>query len=244
MYESGESGCSGIGVRECAAEYKCLDVKERFCTMIGLLLTKLNSLGLRRFFQAGASVAVNFALQKVYRFDPWHIGGNFYSRPYKAHVIALAELHQPETVVEIGAGLCDIIGRIKARQRIGMDLDDKVLKAARHMVSRDVKLVTANFLDVENVIVALQSQDVRAIDCLILVNWIHMIGIDEITSVLRGISKKIPIRHVLFDAIKADASGYRHHHSAADFARIGNIIKTTAGDEVRDLVLVEMIAHP
>lgn len=211
--------------------------------MISMFLTKLKALGPRRFFQAGATVAINFALQKIYRFDPWHIGGNYYSRPYKAEVIALAEQDHPQTVVEIGAGLCDIIGRVKAHQRVGLDVDNKVLRAARHIVSRDVKLATANFLDVGSVITALRSHDVKAIDCLILVNWIHMIGIDEIETVLRKVSQEIPIRRVLFDTIKAGTSGYRHHHSAADFAIVGNIIETKAGDQVRDLVLVEMNAH-
>lgn len=211
--------------------------------MIGLLLTKLKSLGPRRFLQAGSAVAINFVLQKIYRFDPWHIGGNYYSRPYKARVIALAETHHPQTVVEIGAGLCDIIGRVKAHQRVGLDMDEKVLKAARHLVSRNVKLARANFLDAESVIAALKTTNAKSIDCLILVNWIHMIGIDEIQSILRRISEVVPIRRVLFDAIKAGTSGYRHHHGASDFARLGTIVETRAGDEVRDLVLVEMTAH-
>lgn len=212
--------------------------------MSGLLLTKLKALGPQRFLQAGSTVAINLVLQKIYRFDPWHIGGNYYSRPYKARVIALAERDHPQTVVEIGAGLCDIIGRVKAQKRIGLDMDDKVLKAARHLVSRDVTLSTANFLDAESVITALKAHDVKAVDCLILVNWIHMIGIYEIEAVLKRVSQAVPIRRVLFDTIKAGASGYRHHHSAADFARIGKVIETQKGDEVRDLVLVERPAHP
>ena len=212
--------------------------------MAGLLLTKLKSLGPQRFFQAGSTVAINLVLQKIYRFDPWHIGGNYFSRPYKARVIALVEAHRPQTVVEIGAGLCDIIGRVKAERRVGLDMDDKVLKAARHLVSRDVKLATANFLDADSVIAALQSTGVKAIDCLILVNWIHMIGIEEIEAVLKRVSHIVPFRLVLFDTIKAGTPGYRHHHSAADFVRLGKVIETRDGDEVRDLVLVEMTAHP
>jgi hypothetical protein len=211
--------------------------------MIGLLWTKLNSLGPQRFLQAGATVAINYVLQKIYRFDPWHIGGNYYSRPYKVRVISLAERDDPQTVVEIGAGLCDIISRVRAGQRVGLDLDDKVLKAARHLVPGDVKLATANFLDADSVVGALQATGVRMIDCLILVNWIHMISIDEIESVLDRVAQAVPIRRILFDAIKTDTTGYRHHHSVADFARLGQVMETQVGDDVRDLVLVARNAH-
>lgn len=210
--------------------------------MIATLLAKFKALGPQRFFLAGVSGATNLILQKLYRFDRWHIGGNYHSRPYKARVVALAEYDQAQTVVEIGAGLCDIIGRVMARERVGLDLDDKVLKAARHLVPRDVKLACANFLDAPSVIAALRAQSVQRIDCLILVNWIHMISMDEIEVTLRAITRVIPIRHVLFDAIRPGASGYRFHHNAADFRRLGRIKETVAGDDVRDLVMVDMTA--
>ena len=206
--------------------------------MIKLLITKLRMLGLKNFMMAGATVSMNLVLQKIYRFDPWHVGGNYYSRPYKVRVIALAADTRPRTVVEIGVGLGDIIGRISAKSRLGLDLDNRVLKAARHLLPRDVKLAVARFQDPESVIEALTKADIKAIDCLILVNWIHMLEIDEIERVLRRVTQSVPIQYIVFDSIKAGIPGYRYHHSAADFARLGKLVEIREGDEVRDLALI------
>ena len=207
--------------------------------MIGSILSKLKELGPTRFAQSGVVALFNLALQRIYRFDPWHVSGNYYSRPYKARVVALAEHDHPRTVVEIGVGLGDIIGRVRAPKRVGLDLDPKVIKAARHCVPRDVVLADANFLDAPSVVAALKAAKVEVIECLILVNWIHMIGIEEIAETLDHIAQAIPIRRVLVDAIKAGAVGYRHHHNADAFKRLGRIEETIEGDAVRDLVLVK-----
>lgn len=207
--------------------------------LAGTMISKLKELGPLRFAQSGIAVLFNLILQKIYRFDPWHVGGNYYSRPYKARVIALAEKHRPQTVVEIGVGLGDIIGRVRAKTRVGLDLDGKVLKAARHCVPRDVILAEANFLAAPTIVAALKAARIEAIDCLILVNWIHMIGIDEIAATLDHVSSIIPIRHVLADAIKTGTPGYRHHHDADTFKRLGAVEEIVPGDSVRDLILIK-----
>lgn len=207
--------------------------------MIGSILSKLKELGPLRFAQSGFAAIFNLALQKIYRFDPWHVSGNYYSRPYKARVVALAEKHHPQTVIEIGVGLGDIIGRVHAAKRIGLDLDIKVISAARHCVPHDVILAEANFLDAPNLVAALKSVHIDAIDCLILVNWIHMIGIDEIAAVLDHVASVIPIRHILVDAIKYGTPGYRHHHDAEAFKKLGMIEEITQGDAVRNLILIK-----
>lgn len=206
--------------------------------MIRSGLVKLGELGPLRFLQSAFAALFNLILQKIYRFDPWHVSGNYFSRPYKARVVALAEARRPTVVVEIGVGLGDIIGRVHAARRAGLDLDFNVIRAARHCVPKAVVLAQANFLLPETVIEALKAQHIEAIDCLILVNWIHMIGIAEIAATLDRVASFIPVRYVLVDAIKSGTPGYRHHHDAGDFKRLGQIEEITEGDGVRDLVLI------
>ena len=206
--------------------------------MIGSVVSKLKELGPLRFVQSAFAAIFNLILQKIYRFDPWHVSGNYYSRPYKARVVALAETHHPQIVVEIGVGLGDIIGRVNAPKRAGLDLDRKVIKAARYCVPRNVVLAQANFLDPQSILTALKAAQIDAIDCLILVNWIHMIGIDEIAGTLDHVAAIIPIRRILVDAIKPGTPGYRHHHDADAFKRLGTIEEARQGDGVRDLLLI------
>lgn len=71
-----------------------------------------------------------------------------------------------------------------------------------------------------------------------------MIEIGDIEAVLQRVAQTIPIHYVVFDTIKAGIPGYRHHHSVTDFVRLGKVIEIHEGDEVRDLVLIEMTAQP
>ena len=211
--------------------------------MIRMIVSKFQELGPLRVAGAAYKFLFNTVLQKIYGFDRWHVNGNYYSRPYKARVIALAERVQPTSVVEIGAGLGDIIGRVKAEIRVGLDLDPHVIAAARHCVPPDVRLASANFLEPESVEAALKNafadgQALKAIDCLILVNWIHMVDIEAIAASIAHISRVYPIRFIVVDAIKPDLSGYRYHHDEAAFSILGQIEAVEKGDSARDLILI------
>ena len=212
-----------------------------------MIIAKSKELGPGRLAGAAYKLLFHFVLQKIYGFDPWHVHGNYYSRPYKARVVALVEGMQPKTVVEIGAGLGDIIGRVRAEIRIGLDRDPKVIAAARHCVSGDVRLASADFLEPESVLSALTPLNasgpaISSIDCLILVNWIHMVDIEAIAASIAQISAVYPIRSILVDAIKPGLRGYRYHHDQTAFAKLGRIDRVVAGDAARDLIVISRSA--
>jgi len=211
--------------------------------MIRILFAKFKELGPLRLAGAAYRYGLNSILQKIHGFDPWHVHGNYYSRPYKARVIALADQCAPNVLVEIGAGLGDIVGRAKAQIRIGLDLDPRVIAAARYCVPRDVYLAVADFLQPETVITALKSAEqngptIKTIDCLVLVNWIHTVDIDKIAQSIEQIAADYPVRHILVDAIRPNLAGYRHHHDRSAFARLGSIESEMPGDAARDLILI------
>ena len=66
------------------------------------LAQKLAQIGPLRVFAAVIETARNKALHLIYGFDPWHVTGNFYARPYKAKVIDLIAIVPHQSVVEIG----------------------------------------------------------------------------------------------------------------------------------------------
>jgi len=204
------------------------------------LAKKIGSIGLSRASGAIYEVARNKILHLIYGFDPWHITGTFHARPYKADVVRLCESVPHDCVVEIGVGLGDILGRVHAVKRVGIDREPVVLRAAKYCVNGPVSFAVADFAKPDELITALKTNAVSSVDVLILVNWIHMIEMDVIAQTLSHVSREIPIKHIVMDTIRAGTQGYRFTHSQDDLGRLGNIKKVIAADDVRDLVIVEM----
>ncbi len=204
------------------------------------LTRKLAQIGPRRLLGAVYEALRNRVLHLIYGFDPWHVTGNFHARPYKADVVRLIESVPHDCVVEIGVGLGDILGRVHATKRVGIDREAAVLKAAKYCVNGPVSFAVADFEKPEELIAALKGSAVSSVDVLLLVNWIHMIEMDVIAHTLSAVSREISIKHIVMDTIRAGTPGYRFTHSQNDLRRLGDIKKVIAADDVRDLVIVEV----
>lgn len=145
------------------------------------------------------------ALRCVFRFDPWHAAAPYSCRAYKRAVVELANALQPARVVEVGCGLGDIISRIQAPERVGIDVDRRVIRAARFLHPAGV-WVQGTGESLPRLIPA-----GRRIDCLIMVNWIHALSPNELAAVLMPMMPSI--RYLILDAIDPDSSQsqrYRH----------------------------------
>ena len=70
------------------------------------------------------TVGLYAILRYVFKFDPWHVIGIYEIRLYKRVVVRTAN-----QLVKIGLG--EIISRTDAKERIGIDSDGGVLRAAR-----------------------------------------------------------------------------------------------------------------
>ena len=208
--------------------------------MSSRIAKKLGSVGAGRLMAAFFEALRNKILQVIYGFDPWHVTGNFHARPYKADVVKLIESVPHECVVEIGVGLGDILGRVSAPTRLGIDRDPQVLKAARFCVNGSVSFAVADFASPDQLVAACRTCGITKIDVLVLVNWIHMIDIETIEATMHALSKSISLRHIVMDTIRTGTPGYRFTHGADDLRRLGQIEQTIAADDVRDLVLIRV----
>ena len=204
------------------------------------LKKKLNAIGVERVLGAGFEALRNKILHAIYGFDPWHVTGNFHARPYKADVVKLIESVPHECVVEIGVGLGDILGRVQAPKRLGLDREAEVLKAARFCVKGPVAFATADFTEPDQIISALKQNNFSSADVMILVNWIHMIEMDVIANTLATVSRAVPIRHIVMDTIRPGTPGYRFTHTENDLRRLGEIKTKIAADDVRDLMIINV----
>jgi hypothetical protein len=158
-------------------------------------------------------------LRIVFGFDKWHAAAPYCCRAYKQAVVALANESRPSVVVEVGCGLGDIISRVSASERVGIDSDRRVIRAARfmHRTGRwDQGSVDA---------VATAVTPSRRIDCLIMVNWIHTLSPEELAAAILPLI--VRIRYLIVDAIDPDGpSSYRFKHDFSFLAGRARQVKS------------------
>ncbi|BAU23562.1 hypothetical protein THC_1191 [Caldimicrobium thiodismutans] len=130
-------------------------------------------------------------LNKFLKFDRWHIKGNYYCRTYKRKAVELANSLKPEVVVDVGCGLGEIIGKVHAKVKYGMDIDKNALIIAR-LLHRDTKFVVGSF---EKVI----RLPIYKIDLIIMLNFLHGLEVSNWISSLREIIEKKAVRYILID---------------------------------------------
>jgi len=146
------------------------------------------------------------ALRCVFGFDPWHARATYACRPYKKCIVDLANSLHPVTVVEVGCGLGEILGRINAENRFGVDLDARVIRAARFLRPRRIVWMVGSAAKLDE-----RIAPAGLIDCLIMVNWIHNLSSAELASTLAPLLPRT--RHLILDSVDYDApASYRVKH--------------------------------
>jgi len=149
------------------------------------------------------------ALRYIFQFDAWHANAPYACRPYKKSVVALANSLRLHTAVEIGCGLGDILSRVNAQTRYGVDLDPRVIRAAQFLHPRQIIWIAGPAAILDRKMAPSES-----IDCLIMVNWIHNLSSEELTGVLAPLLPRT--RYLILDAVDKDApASYRFRHDLA-----------------------------
>jgi SAM-dependent methyltransferase len=142
----------------------------------------------------------------VFGFDAWHVGGSYSARAYKSQVVAIVNALRPKTVVEVGCGLGDIVRRVRASRKIGIDIDARVIRAARCLHP-----FAASWMQGTGRSAELELAAPEGIDCLIMVNWIHTLSPAELKTLIEPSLRHV--RYLLVDAIDPDGpSSYRYKH--------------------------------
>jgi len=176
-------------------------------------------------------------LQRQFGFHPWHVQSPYLRRSYKARVVKLVNGFHPETVVEIGCGLGEIVARTTARHRFGFDCEPAAVTAASFQNGRHTGFHLGDLRKPEVIARVVQ----RPIDVLVAVNWPHMLPIEEIARAVADLTNHLPVGVLVIDTIRATRTGYEHYHTVRDISRLGTIVATVCGgDGIRDLHTVRL----
>ena len=147
-------------------------------------------------------------LQLAYGFDRWHVGHG--GEQYAADIVrALNAWPEPDrqAVVEIGCGLGDIIRRVRFQERVGLDRDPRVLRAARLLGAfegaRRTRFEVFEFP---------AARLTGIYNAIVMVNWIHAIDPERLHQSLSLYYAQHlrPGGAIVLDTVEDSAYGYNH----------------------------------
>jgi hypothetical protein len=180
-----------------------------------------------------------YFLWKKYKFDYWHATAPWSCRPYKKQVVNLANKCSPNSAIEIGCGLGDIIGRVNADLRYGFDIDIKALNAAKFLYAKKVRFETVSLSDID--IMESYLSNTSIINLLIMVNWVHNISFKDLLINISKMKKGLNIEYLIIDGIKTNVNGYQFKHTKEQFSELGKIESCIeAVDGVRFIYLIKL----
>jgi hypothetical protein len=176
------------------------------------------------------------ALRLLFGFDPWHASAPYSCRPYKALVVEMANSLEPSIVVEVGCGLGEIISRVNAVERFGIDSDVRVIRAARFLHRGRGFWIHDDASCIQRIVPPELS-----IDCLIMVNWIHNLNPERLSKLLLPLLPRT--RYLILDAIDADGPNsylYKHDFSFLELVT-SRLSASRVRGEPRSFVLFEVL---
>jgi hypothetical protein len=129
-------------------------------------------------------------------FYPWHIKSNIYCKPYKWRVIEVANSLNPNSVIEIGCGLGEIISRVKTQYRVGIDIDKSCIYFANKL-NKEPVYIEGSF----DSVLTLQAKE---IDLLIMVGFIHVTPMDTLNFYVNQILDSKICKYIITDRYRED----------------------------------------
>ncbi|MDG2448810.1 MAG: class I SAM-dependent methyltransferase [Saprospiraceae bacterium] len=204
-------------------------------TTIRQVFRKFNSIGFVSFNRYIIKRVYYAWLQKKYGFDKWHSATPFEARTYKKSVVQLASQLGVKSVVEIGCGLGEIISRIDAQERIGVDRELAVIMAARQLNKSECKFFTMELVKFTK---EFPNDD---FELLIMVNWIHEISWKDLSQSIKDIQARFDVKYLLVDSIDKAIGGFQNYHDEERFSSLGPIVDMKLGlDFARSLYIINI----
>jgi len=174
-------------------------------------------------------------LRSVIPFDAWHANSPYSCRPYKKVVVDIVNSLQPDTVVEVGCGLGDILSRVRARERFGFDIDSAAIRAARLLHPGRVRWIVE-----EAATIGRHMPLGTRIGCLIMVNWIHNLRPEQLAACVLPLLPRTD--YLLLDSIVPHAPpSYRYHHQFEFLSGVAkSVSRASVPGEPREFVLYKV----
>lgn len=167
----------------------------------------------------------------AFGFDKYHSSVNYSARPYKKYVIDVANSLNPDLVVELGCGLGDIISRVRAKKRFGVDPYKSVIRAARFLHPLGVEWIVGDAATISSIAPG------ERINCFLAIGCLHFISREELAALMTPLVERTD--YFLVDKFNYDLQPGRFDHDFAFFSGLATCISdvTPCNDDIRRYLL-------
>ncbi|MDE7339400.1 MAG: SAM-dependent methyltransferase [Lachnospiraceae bacterium] len=164
------------------------------------VMRKMKEVGFKNVVRGGLKKVKYRTLIEKYHFDTWHL--NPYEwKEYAQACVRCINSRSCGTVVDIGCGLGEILQHIKADKRIGLDLQEEVVMAARELNRGEIRFETGSFGDLTE----------RPVDYLITLNFMHGGTESDWAEIYHVAALRNDVKHFVVDTVPEKAFGPTTH---------------------------------
>ena len=141
-------------------------------------------IGLYNFILGNINLIFYTLLKPIFGFEEWHRSNPYHFRPYKKYVVNLINELNPKTTIEVGCGLGEMIEKVKSKNKIGIDPSQNVIQANRYIYP------FSNTRWVVGDINTINSIDIKNIDVIFMIGWLHIVKPEDVKKLLMSICNK------------------------------------------------------
>ena len=164
------------------------------------MIRKLKEVGFKNVLVGGVKKVRYMQMINTYHFDKWHLSPYEWKEYAQACVQYLND-QNCKTVVDIGCGLGEILRHIKADKKIGLDLQEEVIMAARELNGEKIDFLEGSFGELTE----------HPIDYLITLNFMHGGTQEEWAETYHTAAVQNDVAHFVVDTVPEKVFGPATH---------------------------------
>ncbi len=161
-------------------------------------------------------------IQKKYNLGKWFTG-SYETRKYAQEVVEYVNASWPNTVVDLGCGMGDMISHIHAAQKYGYDPKDCLLQEARKIDKSGTIYKKGSFDEVK-----IEGK----IDFLITLQFLHEFTNDKVKTIYSDILDRLDIQNIIVDVVPLNPHAWStifpenyHHVKTMGPYRYGGVVE-------------------
>ncbi len=117
----------------------------------------------------------------------WHLNATYESREYKSKVIKISNMYKTNFAIEIGCGIGEILGRLNASYKYGLDFDMDTLFLCKRLY-KDIKIIHNDIMkNNQKILEIINSISKDETILIIMVNWLHEYSEKKVSNLIENI---------------------------------------------------------